>query len=71
MPNIFHECLEKGDAHVAVGHLEELLDNLFKLLDDPKCARNHAAARQTIASLVSTHGRQALQAAGARGQGGA
>ena len=53
MPNIFHECLEKGDPQITVGHLEEILDNLFKVLDDPKCARNHAAAKDAISKVVN------------------
>ncbi len=45
MPNIFHECLEKEDPQITGRHLEEILDNLFKVLDDPKCARNDLAAK--------------------------
>ncbi len=41
MSNIFHECLENGNPQITIGHVEEILDNLFKVLDDQKCARNH------------------------------
>ena len=52
MPNIFHKCLERGDPQITVGHLEEIMDNLFKVLDDPKCSRNHPAAKDAIAKIV-------------------
>eukprot|EP01084_Bolivina_argentea_P315398 546417_1 len=52
MPNVFHECIEKGDPQITVGHLEEILDNLFKVLDDPKCSRNHPAAKAAISKIV-------------------
>lgn len=52
MPSVFHSALEKGDGNQAVAHLQEILDNLFKVLDDPKCARNHPAAKEAVAKLV-------------------
>eukprot|EP01084_Bolivina_argentea_P249206 417074_1 len=52
MPNIFHECLEKGDPQIAVGHLEEILDNLFKVLDDPNSRKNHKPATNAINKIV-------------------
>ena len=51
LPNIFNKCLENG-PEITIGHLEEILDNLFKILDDPKCFKNHPAAKDAIAKVV-------------------
>eukprot|EP01084_Bolivina_argentea_P101890 182614_1 len=52
LPAIFHNAMEFGDKDIAVGHLEEILDNLFKVLDDPNVSRNHPAAKDAIDKLV-------------------
>lgn len=52
LPSIFHNAKEFGDKDLAVKHLEEILDNLFKILDDPNATRNHPAAKDAIEKLV-------------------
>ena len=52
LPSVFHNALEFGDKELAIGHLEEILDNLFKVLDDPNVSRNHPAAKDAIDKLV-------------------
>ena len=52
LPAIFHNALEFGDKDLAIGHLEEILDNLFKVLDDPNVSRNHPAVKDAIDKLV-------------------
>eukprot|EP01083_Nonionella_stella_P001035 2995_1 len=52
LPGVFHNAMEFGDKDIAVGHLEEILDNLFKVLDDPNASRNHPAAKDAIDKLV-------------------
>jgi len=52
LPAVFHNAMEFGDKDLAIGHLEEILDNLFKVLDDPKVSRNHPAAQDAIAKLI-------------------
>merc|ERR1712048_141337 len=52
LPDIFHKAMEFGDKDIAVGYLEEVLDNLFKVLDDPNSRKNHEPAKKAIAKLI-------------------
>jgi hypothetical protein len=52
LPNIYHEVLTQGDQGLAVGQLEEILDNLFKVLDDPNSSKNHPATKDAIDRIV-------------------
>eukprot|EP01083_Nonionella_stella_P001041 3009_1 len=52
IPDVFHNAMEFGDKDIAVGYLEEVLDNLYKVLDDPNARKNHPAAKKAINALV-------------------
>merc|ERR1712154_63144 len=52
LSDIFHKAREFGDNDIAMGYLEEVLDNLFKVLDDPNSRQNHPAAKKAIAKLI-------------------
>ena len=52
LPDVFHNAMEFGDKDIAVGYLEEVLDNLFKVLDDPNARKNHKPAKDAISKIV-------------------
>ena len=52
LPDVFHKAMEFGDKDIAIGYLEEVLDNLFKVLDDPNSRKNHEPAKKAIAKLI-------------------
>ena len=52
IPLIFNNVLTKGDPDLAIGHLEEIIDNLNKVLNDPNAHKNHEAAKDAIKKLV-------------------
>merc|ERR1712154_492224 len=52
LPDVFHNAMEFGDNVIAVGYLEEVLDNLFKVLDDPTSTKNHKPARKAISKII-------------------
>ena len=54
MPKVFNTAMTLGqDApEVAINHLEDILPNLFYVLDDPNNSRNHQIAKDAISKIV-------------------
>eukprot|EP01084_Bolivina_argentea_P249205 417073_1 len=54
LPNIFHTTLylSQGSPQSTINHLEEILSNLFKVLNDPN-ARNHNMIKDVINNIIN------------------
>ena len=53
VPNILDECFNKvGNIGVVYEHLPEIIDNMFKILDNPKCRLNHQAVKFGLDELI-------------------
>ena len=54
LPKVFNTCMTLGqDApEIAVNHLEQLLSNLFEVLDDPNNSKNDQLIKDTISKIV-------------------
>eukprot|EP01083_Nonionella_stella_P066486 175107_1 len=54
VPNIFHHALHlgQGSPQVAINHLDEILSNLFVVLDDPNASKHHGMTKKVINAVV-------------------
>eukprot|EP01083_Nonionella_stella_P089666 250260_1 len=53
VPNVLDECFNKAaNINVVYEHLPEIIDNLFKVLDNPKCKANHQSVKFGIDELI-------------------
>lgn len=59
VPNILDECFNKAaNINVVYEHLPEIIDNLFMILDNPKCRINHQNVKfgmdEIIDNIINT-----------------
>lgn len=52
LPNLLDECFNKANLNVVYEHLPEILDNLFLILDNPKCKMSHDNVRFGIDEII-------------------
>ena len=51
-PQIFSDLLLNANIDVVMEHCDDILGNLFKILDNPRCQVNHAKAVAAINTIV-------------------
>jgi len=48
LPTVFHEINENSHPDVAMGHLDDIVDGLFNVMDNPRFEKNHEDAQKNF-----------------------
>ncbi|ETO20907.1 hypothetical protein RFI_16304 [Reticulomyxa filosa] len=54
LPNVFNELLDKGNKDQVLSHLDDVIDGLFRVLDNPKYRNNKQEAQNALNEILSS-----------------
>ncbi|ETO04656.1 Rab GTPase domain-containing protein, partial [Reticulomyxa filosa] len=54
LPNVFNEMMEKGSPGQALSHLDDVIDGLFRVLDNPRYRNNKKEAQNALNEIIDS-----------------